>query len=63
MYSRILYDRICQKALRGGGEWNPPKILLGGLFYWLVEFWGEVYLTIRTFFKAKNTILQILNID
>ena len=39
MYSRILYDRICQKALRGGDEWNPPKILLGGDFF--IGWWNS----------------------
>ena len=40
------------------GEW---EILLGAVFYQVLEIWGGVNLTIRTFFKVKNIILSINN--
>ena len=42
----------------GGGGW---EILLGAVFYQVLEIWGGVNLTIRTFFKVKNIILIINN--
>ena len=62
------HNRVFQIALKGdwefpssGGGW---KILLGGVFFYcVVEIQGGVQLTIFTFSKLKNNILQILNID
>ena len=38
------------------------EILPGVYFCWVVRTWQGVFLTIGTFFKAKNSILCILNI-
>ena len=52
----------------GGGE-SPSvevdgKFCLGDLIHMMMETWGEVILTIRTFSKAKNNIiLETLNTD
>ena len=51
-------DQGFKIALRGGG--SPPsegewKIFLRG-FYWVVGTCRGVILTIRTFFKAKNSV-------
>ena len=52
-----------------GGKIHPSgglesEILLRGDFFYLVQgTWGEVILTIRTFFKAKDSFLWILNIN
>ena len=61
--------RVFQIALRdggeGGGEYSEVEgeweILLGAVFYQVLEIWGGVNLTIRTFFKVKNIILIINN--
>ena len=49
----------------GGGEYSEVEgeleILLGAVFYQVLEIWGGVNLTIRTFFKVKNIILIINN--
>ena len=43
--------------------WRESKTLLGReFFYWVIGTWG-VILTMQTFFKAKNNILLILNIN
>ena len=49
-----IIGRVFQIAVRGGG--------LGEFFYRVVRTWGEVILTIGTFFKAKKSILWTLNI-
>ena len=60
--------RVFQIALRdggGGGKYSEVEgeweILLGAVFYQVLEIWGGVNLTIRTFFKVKNIILIINN--
>ena len=45
----------------GGGERGESEILMEKIFYQVKETWGDVILVIRTFFKAKNSFLGILN--
>ena len=67
--SRILLtaSMIFQIALiRDGGI--PPitgdgKFCWEWFFYWVVGTWGGEIFIMQTFFKAKNNILWILNID
>ena len=40
---------------------GESEILLGVFFHHMVRTWEGMILTIQTFFKAKNTILWILN--
>ena len=47
------------KSPSGGRE---LEILPGDFFYWVVETWGGVILTIPTFFKSKHSFLWMLNI-
>ena len=39
-------------------QWGESEICCGGFFYQVVRTWGGVILTIQTFLKAKNSILQ-----
>ena len=57
--------RVFQLVLRGrgGGGGGGGGNLPGGFFHWVVGIWQGVILTNQNFFKAKNNILQILNID
>ena len=48
---QITLNAMVRISLPNGEEW---EILLGRSFYWLVNIWGVVILTILTFFKAKK---------
>ena len=55
--------RVFQIAVLSGGgvnspQWRESEICGGGFFYQVVRTWGGVILTIQTFLKAKNSILQ-----
>ena len=64
-------DQGFPNSVEGWGDYPPPPIPKKGdgkfcwenLVYMVVGTCGGVILTIWTFFKAKNNILQILNID
>ena len=51
---------VFQIALRGGGDW---KFYWGKFFYWVKGTWSGMILMIRTFCKAKNSFLWMLNIN
>ena len=50
-----------QGFLNSSKGWGESEILMGKIFYQVKETWGDVILAIRTFFKANNSFLWILN--
>ena len=55
--------RVFQIALKGGGRKSPLRVRGNGIFYQMMGNRGGGNLTLQTFFKAKNNILQMLNIS
>ena len=58
--------RVFQIAFRGGRDslqLGDGRFCLGGIFHWVARTRGGVILTIWTFFKAKNNILKLININ